>query len=288
MAFLSVLIGLLIDRYATELTGRRNEQWYRKGFGLLMRHVPRAGGLRGLLLAAIAIAVPALLVAAVTLLLSGMSWLLGFVFATLVLVFMLGPQSALGIAESYADAVRAGRDEEAAEIARSILGDEPPADGVQRTRRVIMKLLVLSGRNLFSVVFWYVLLGPAGAVMFRSADILRHRAEELAGCAETQSAAQRLFGIIEWAPSRLLAGSYALAGSFDDALAERRAYYAECTGRFFEINDDILACTGRGALTLGEDGATESTEMTSALNLLYRSLVIWITTLALLTIFGWL
>lgn len=288
MAFLSVLIGLLIDRYATELAGRRNEQWYRKGFGLLMKHVPQAGGLRGLLLATLAIAIPALLAGAVMVLLSGMSWLLGFAFGTLILVFMLGPQSALGIAERYAEAARAGRDEEATEIAAEILGETPPADALQRTNRVIMKLLVLAGRNLFSVVFWYVLLGPAGAVMFRSADILRHRAEEIAGCKEAQSAAQKIFGIIEWAPSRLLAGSYALAGSFDEALAERRAYVAECSGRFFEINDDILACTGRGALTLGEEGATESAELTSALNLVYRSLVIWITVLALLTIFGWL
>lgn len=288
MAFLSVMIGLLIDRFATELTTRRSEQWYRKGFSLFVTHVPQAGGLRGLLLASVAIAVPALIAGTLTLLLVKVSWLLGFIFATLVLVFMLGPQSALAVAEQYADAVRAGREEDANAIAAEILAGTPPAEPTQRTRQVIMKLLVLSGRNLFSVVFWFVLLGPAGAVMFRSADILRHRAEEIAGCADAQSAAQRIFGIIEWAPSRLLAGSYALAGSFDDALAERRAYYAECTGRFFEINDDILACTGRGALTLGEDGASESAELSSAMSLIYRSLVIWITVLALLTIFGWL
>jgi membrane protein required for beta-lactamase induction len=92
--------------------------------------------------------------------------------------------------------------------------------------------------------------------------------------------------MLEWAPSRLLAGSYALAGSFDEAMAERRAYYTECQGRFFEINEDILACTGRGALAFEhETGEVEDLEATA--NLLFRALVIWLAVLALLSLLGW-
>jgi hypothetical protein len=105
--------------------------------------------------------------------------------------------------------------------------------------------------------------------------------------AAVADAAQQLYGILEWAPSRLLAGAYALAGSFDEAMAERRAYYAECSGRFFEINEDILACTGRGALALESDGVGEIEALESTANLLFRALVIWLAVLALLSLIGW-
>ncbi|MDX1454354.1 MAG: regulatory signaling modulator protein AmpE [Gammaproteobacteria bacterium] len=288
MAFLSVILALVVDRFVPELAARRNENWYRRGFAILARHVPLGADLKGLLLAVLAIAVPAVLAALLMGLMSGMSWVLGFAFGTLVLMFMLGPKSPLAEAARY-DAALAAEDEEAAEaVAERLLEAAVPSDPLERTRAVVTRLLVLSSRNLFAVIFWFVLLGPAGAVAFRVADILRHQAEEITGCDEAQGAAQKIFGLLEWAPSRLLSGCYALAGSFDDAIAERRAYFADCSGRFFEINDDILACTGRGALNFPAEEASARSEFTAVMNLLNRSLVIWLASLALLTIFGWL
>ncbi|HEX7031290.1 MAG TPA: regulatory signaling modulator protein AmpE, partial [Gammaproteobacteria bacterium] len=184
----------------------------------------------------------------------------------------------------YTDAIRANDETETERIAGSLLAPRPLPARPERTRAVITRLLVLAGRRLFGVIFWYALLGPAGAVLFRAADILRHRSDLESDAA--LNAATRLYGMLEWAPSRLLAGSYALAGSFDEAMAERRAYYTECQGRFFEINEDILACTGRGALAFEhETGEVEDLEATA--NLLFRALVIWLAVLALLSLLGW-
>src|SRR5690606_27262824 len=53
-----------------------------------------------------------------------------------------------------------------------------------------------AGRRLFGVIFWYVVLGPTGAVMFRAADILRHHAE--VDSEATRDAARQLYGVLEW------------------------------------------------------------------------------------------
>lgn len=286
MSFLVVLIGVIVDRLMPSLNEYRNDAWFQAAYHRLFQRLPRDATWPGMLLAAIAVLIPA----TVTWLAFWLVWeiapFVAYVLGLVVFVFMLGPRGIFTDLDAYMDAVRAGDEPEAERVAGALLAPRPlPANPQERTRAVITRLLVLAGRRLFGVIFWYVILGPAGAVLFRASDILRHRADLESEAA--LEAAQRLYGILEWAPSRLLAGSYALAGSFDDAMTERRAYYAECQGRFFEINEDILACTGRGALSFETDGAGEVEEIQAASSLLFRALVIWLAVLALLSLLGW-
>ena len=286
MYFISILLGVLADRYIPALAEHRGEGWFRKGFSLLLRHLPRQDTLPGVAFALIAILFPAAIVLLVLEFFRDTQPLVALVLGFAIFVFMLGPRSLFGDLRDYTEAVRRGDEETAGHLAETLLGATPPEDSAERSRHVVQRILVLAGRRLFGVLFWAALLGPAGAVMFRAADILRHRAEEF-GCPDRAcGSAGRVYGVLEWAPSRLLALSYALAGSFDEAMAERQAAYEACTGRFFEINEDILACTGRGALTLGEPGEGEVRELDATENLLFRTLVIWIAALALLSLLG--
>lgn len=286
MSFLVVLIGVLADRLVPALNEHRNDEWFLAVYRNVFQRLIREASWPPMLLAAIAVLLPAVL----TWLGLWLAWeiapLLAYVLGLVVFIFMLGPRSVFDDLHRYADALRTGNESAAVSIAEALLG--PPAlslEPAQRTRAVITRVLVLAGRRLFGVIFWYVILGPAGAVLFRAADILRHRSD--LHSPQAHDAARQLYGVLEWAPSRLLAGAYALAGSFDEAMAERRAYYAECQGRFFEINEDILACTGRGALAFAHDGAGDIEELDAAANLLFRSLVIWLAVLALLSLLGW-
>lgn len=286
MSFLVVLIGVLADRLLPALADFRNETWFQHVCHRVFDRLPRDAQWSGMLLAAIAVLLPA----TVTWLALWLAWevaaFLAYLLGLVIFIFMLGPRGLFTDLHAYIDAVREGDEAEVERIAGALLAPHPlPLDPRERTRAVITRLLVLAGRRLFGVIFWYVLLGPAGAVLFRAADILRHRADLEAG--EPLEAARRLYGMLEWAPSRLLAGTYALAGSFDEAMAERRAYYTECQGRFFEINEDILACTGRGALAFEHDGSGDIEDLEAVSNLLFRSLVIWLAVLALLSLLGW-
>lgn len=286
MSFLVVLLGVIVDRVMPTLSEYRNDAWFQAAYQDLFQRLPRDSAWPGLLLAALAVLVPTVLAWTALWLVYQLSPLVAYVLGLLVFIFMLGPRGLFIEMDAYTDAVRSGDDTEADRLAADILAPQPlPAGATARSRAVITRLLVLAGRRLFGVIFWYAVLGPAGAVLFRASDILRHRSD--LDSQATTSAAQQLYGVLEWAPSRLLAGAYALAGSFDEAMAERRAYYAECSGRFFEINEDILACTGRGALAFGADESGEIEELESAANLLFRALVIWLAVLALLSLIGW-
>lgn len=74
-------------------------------------------------------------------------------------------------------------------------------------------VLVVSLRRLFAVLFWYIVLGPLGALLYfflqrmLSSDILfEDRAQGRAW--------QRFLSVAEWIPARLLALAFALAGNF--------------------------------------------------------------------------
>lgn len=286
MSFLVVLIGVIVDRLMPSLSEHRNDAWFQAAYHNLFRRLPHDASWPAMAVAAVAVLVPAVITWFALWLVWELAPAVAYVLGLVVFIFMLGPRGLFTDLHAYIDALRTGNEEDAERIAGELLAPRLlPATSGERTRAVITRVLVLAGRRLFGVIFWYVLLGPAGAVLFRSSDILRHRAD--LDSAAVREAAQRFYGVLEWAPSRLLAGSYALAGSFDEAMAERRAYYAECEGRFFEINEDILACTGRGALAFEHDGAGEVEELEAAANLLFRALVIWLAVLALLSLLGW-
>lgn len=285
MSFLVVLIGVLADRLLPAVSEHRNDNWFLALHRNLFARQSRNAAWP-LLMAAIAVLLPAVITWVALCLAWEIAPLLAYLLGLGVFIFMLGPRSVFADLHAYGDALRTGDESAAQRIGVEILAPHAvPADRTQRTRAVITRLLVLAGRRLFSVIFWYVVLGPAGAVLFRAADILRHRADIDSDAA--RNAARQLYGILEWAPSRLLAGAYALAGSFDEAMAERRAYYADCQGRFFEINEDILACTGRGALAFAHDETGEAEEVDATGNLVFRALIIWLAVLALLSLLGW-
>lgn len=286
MSFLVVLIGVIADRLLPQLNEHRSEAWFQAAYHQLFQRLPRDASWPGLVLAAVAVLVPAVITWAAIWLVWEISPFIAYVLGLVVFIFMLGPRGLFSDLHALIDAERNADEAERDRLAGVTLAPHPvPPTSFERIRAVVTRMLVLAGRRLFSVIFWYVILGPAGAVLFRAADILRHRSDLDSDAAV--DAAQRLYGLLEWAPSRLLAGSYALAGSFDEAMSERRAYYMECQGRFFEINEDILACTGRGALAFGEDTAGEVEELEATASLLFRALVIWLAVLALLSLLGW-
>lgn len=74
-------------------------------------------------------------------------------------------------------------------------------------------VLVVSLRRLFAVLFWYIVLGPLGALLYfllqqmLASDVLiEDRADDRAW--------QRFLSVTEWVPARLLALAFALAGDF--------------------------------------------------------------------------
>ncbi|MCG8434027.1 MAG: regulatory signaling modulator protein AmpE [Gammaproteobacteria bacterium] len=288
MTFVMVVFSVIVDRLFEFLGDWRSHQWFSGYFHLLGEKLLGINMLSGTLGVIVVALVPVTAVLIVLWILNEISTLLPFAGAFIVLVMTLGPRELHGEITAYIAAVEDKDEQRATAAAERIIGATPPAEEAERCHAVIRGVLVNANDRLFAVIFWFSLLGPLGAVFFRGAELLRHGlAEEYGEDSEFADAANRLHGILAWLPARLLAGSYALAGSFEEAVTDWRAYYDNCSARFFEINNDILGCSGAGAVRLA--AASRGAEMEylhATANLLNRATVIWLASLALLTLSG--
>lgn len=297
MTLLAIIIALSLGHFLGHVQELRQFGWFERLSGWVQTNFKAGGEWNGAAGVLLAVLPPVLVVALVQDGLDeGLLGFLGFVFAVLVLLYTLGPRDLDQDAETYIDALETGDEEKARRSARAILETEPPEQAGERTRLVADTLLVKANEAVFAVLFWFALLGPAGAVLYRLAWVLKEKAgvpAEEAGAFAV--AAGRLHGILAWLPARLLAVGYALVGSFEEAIHAWRNYRDRWSDRFGDSNVGVLVCAGNGALhrSVERDAPVEdSVELgvewiRGVLGLIWRTLVLWVTVIALLTLAGW-
>lgn len=168
-------------------------------------------------------------------------------------------------------------------------------------RLTIEQALCASYGNVFSVIFWFVLLpGPAGAVLYRLSQYLEQRwgralQPELSVFGAFSS---RVFALIDWMPARLSALTFAVVGDFEDAIY---CWRTQAT-RWMDASMGIVIAAGAGALgvrlgnpylrngalverpELGLGDEPEVAHLDSTVGLVWRTLVLWLAMLFLLGI----
>lgn len=72
-------------------------------------------------------------------------------------------------------------------------------------------------RRWFAVLFWFVLLGPAGALGYRLLALMAASPMRALVPVETLASAQRVLGWVEWPVAQAMSLSMALAGNVDTA-----------------------------------------------------------------------
>ena len=300
MNLIALLIGLVVERLATQLFHLRRLRWLDRiidaGFGFAQR-VANWPATIPILLITIVLVLP---VAAVTFALGDA--LLGFPYlllAIVVLFFSLGPQDIGEDVNEYCRAVEEGDEERVRQTAKAITESDVPDDELQRIRRVEESVCVQANNRLFAIIFWFVVLGPLGAWTYRVIDLVRRRAVFSAGrdeesdgsSARIRDAAVALHGLLAWIPARLTAIGYAAAGHFDAAIGAWRAPTEESGDTPSEYNEHLLARVGVAALALDDDDddlVERAVRGASAANrLVFRLLLIWAVVIAAMTLYGW-
>jgi membrane protein required for beta-lactamase induction len=285
MTLISALLGIVADRLLTHLHERRRYHWFlqyadwaRDRLGDRFRN--SSGGLL-LVLMPLWLAVGLLQIWT-------SDWLFGLVglaFYIGVFFYCLGPRDLATDVDMYCSVSDSSDTALRQRAAASLLGDEQSLDTAECARRVTGAVLVEAGDRLFAVLFWFVLLGPLGAVMYRSAAVLREhwRTQDA-----TDAGSARLYGVLLWLPARLLALSFALSGQFDAALKGWRAAHQEHP-QGVEGSERVLVLTGRAALGLhATDFETDAVApVRAAMSLVWRTLVVWLVVLSLLVLAGW-
>ncbi len=298
MKLLALVIGLLLERLTTNLFGLREIRWLDGYFDRVFKLMGNGHNVRAYVVAILAIALCTLPIFGIGYFLEGKFFGLFYLAAAVAVLFVsLGPRDLSAEVEEYSEASARGDSESMLRVAKELLEFDPPEEKEKLGGAVASAVFVQSNNRTFGVVLWFVILGPVGAWAFRVTDLLRRRAFYESDRQEHDGKApaaflrpvQNLHGILAWLPSRLAAMSFALAGSFEPATTAWRAYYNECSEDFFEVNDDVVATAGCGALgqRARDDMATSpSAGAKCALSLVERSTLVWMVVIALLTIAG--
>jgi adenosylcobinamide-phosphate synthase len=185
-------------------------------------------------------------------------------------------------------------------------------------RHVIEHSVLSAHRHVFGVLAWFSVLaafgfGPAGAVLYRLSEFVvrywlhKSKTHHLPVSDALQASATQAWAAIDWVPARITAISFAVVGSFEEVIDSWRNYEP----RFPGDNDGIILAATSGAvnITLGDaaskaaypvDGvpvmpleaaresasgqAPELAHLAVIVGLVWRTVVMWMVLLALLTL----
>ena len=305
LSLVSLIFALLVEQV-------RPLPYRRVVFGPFARFADTLDGLfnagehrHGILAWCIGVGLPVLLAGLVFFLLYLLNPLLAFVWNVFVLYLTMGFRQ---FSHFYTDIQLALRTEDLPR-ARSLLAEwrGRPADGLSSAeiaRLAIEEALLGAHRHVFGVLVWFVLLpGPCGAVLYRASAILsehwsREADDPVAG--PFGEFARRAFTLIDWLPVRATAAAFAVVGDFEDAVYCWRTQAAKWPDDGSGI---VLAC-GAGALgvrlgmpviesgeladraALGTGDEADVDFMQSAVGLVWRAIVLWLLLLLLLGLAG--
>ena len=308
MTFISLLAALLLDLYVIPAVRGRFDRLLHAYADFVRRQLD--GGEHRLgLIAWLAVTIPVVLAAWLLFgLLNYFSPVLGWMFNVSVLFCLVHFKRNADRMTTMAIDLRKEDLAEARAALASWRGVRGPGgtgsealDASALARLSIEQAFIDVHRHWFGLVFWFVLLpGPTGPLLYWVASRLR----EVWGTGKRDTSeafadfARKAFQWIDWMPQRLTAITFAIVGNFEDA-----AYcWRSQASAWPDPDSGVLLASGAGALgvRLGEPIATsekieyrpelgagevaEPDHLHSAEGLIWRSMVVWIGLLLLLTV----
>lgn len=315
MNFLVIVAALLINHYWTRDRVLPGDLWFGRLLQFINRQTQRfeqdsIDHWRSIL----ALFLPALLLLCLLWAVEGV-WLgfISFCIHVALLLTLFDPQPLREWVQRYLLLWRA-ENYEGAYLALQERFPVRTSDGDDDPREVhahcIRFLLTNSFERLFAVLFWYLVLGPIGALVYYAVVQLREVRYQTNSFSAAQYWLERLEFVLEWVPVRLLGLTFALAGQFEDTFNCLRHFATDVGSSAMRV---LFACAcaaigrAQGAKVAQEfdsehsistlvidleDGADAISSSQTAqqienlLNLLERSQIIWVSALALLAVYG--
>lgn len=290
MALLVILLGIAAEKLIHSIENIRNFNWFIHYAQWLRQRLESWSLRQDTIILLIIIFIPVLGIAFIHERLDDALLLLGFLFNVVVFIYCIGPKDLHDRAQKFMEALERGDQTEADALAAEILGDKPiPADESQLIRDINQALFIGTNNSFLGVVFWFVILGPIGAVMYRLSHVLLQSLSKQDN-AENSSffqSNQLLFSILNWVPAHLTALTYAVTGHFVDSIHQWKIHksYDHLSP---DAADNMLIDTGFGAIQLEADhGTFDGQTIHNTLGLCRRAIIMWLTVIAILTLAGW-
>jgi membrane protein required for beta-lactamase induction len=288
MTLFIILLALLIEHYGGVPDNMRNLGWLPLYVQVLESRCSRYSfwdGPGGVL---ITLAGPMLLIAVLVWVLLNVFFPMAVVVSLVCLLYALGPGHLNAQLDDYVRALDADDMSRIQQLTAELSTAEEGGGGLSE-RNLLEGILLHAHDRLFGVLFWFIVLGPSGAILYRLAATLRHDRREMhSNYAES---VRTLYNILDWPAARLLALGNALTGNMVDAMEAWR----EVEQKSFAVNEHVIRASGMGALNYRkpEDKNEILLEeriywIRSLQGMLNRTLLVWLTVLGIVTLSGWL
>ena len=306
MSLLSLITALLLEQVNPLSSRKYLLTWLSSYVEFFQRNFNAGQQKQGRIAWLLALLVPLVVVGTVHYILLSAHPIFAWAFSVLVLYLTMGFRQ---FSHYYTDIHLALRDKQL-DKARDLLGEwlgkscsELSHEEVARV--TIEQALLCSHRNVFGVVFWFVVfmmlgLGPIGAILYRLAQFLNNRwgTQDEAEFGNFGVFARQAYHIMEWLPLRLTASTFAVVGNFEDTAYCWRTQAAN----WLDPEAGIILASGAGALgvrlgqtivqdqqpvfrpELGIGDEADSDYMQSAVGLVWRALVFQLVMLLLLSV----
>ena len=231
MSFISVLVALLLEQARPLSRGNPVHASLRAWVRWSSRNFDAGKSFHGWLAGGLSVLAPSALVLAIYWALDAwLGWLASVVWSVAVLYATLGFRQFSFHFTQIRDALADGDEG----LARDLLarwqhidaGELPQSEIV---RHVIEHSVIAAHRHVFGVLAWFSVLaafgfGPAGAVIYRVAEFVsrywlndnKHRHQPVSEA--LQQTARNAWRWIDWIPARITAVSFAVVGSFEEAM----------------------------------------------------------------------
>lgn len=275
MTFIMILVSLVIERFF-HWTHLRHWRW----FLLYQRWLghSRVANWSSIFLLIVSVLPPVLLVGGVSFLLSGFLYgIFEIIFGIIILMYCLGPtnlwvQVYTSINELYKDDPSI-----AIEQVTTAFGISMPDNSQAFHQAFVRAIFIAAYKRVFAVIFWFALLGPAGALLYRL--IALSATESPLGVTKLATKSQQ---VLDWIPVRLFTFIFALGGHFTNVITQWKKNLLQG----LDSNKALLTECGISALDvlnnnfIPEDGSAEK----EAVGLLDRVFVMSLAILAVIVL----
>ncbi len=323
MSFFAVLLALLIEQVKPLPRSNRVGHVMRAWVSWVARTLDAGRRRHARMVWVVAVLVPTALAALLYLLVRQYSLLLAIALDVALLYLTLGFRQFSHYFTDIRDAIDRGDEAQArAYLAQWQQVEASDLPRTELLRQVLEHALLAAHRHVFGVFFWFVVvsalgLGPAGAVLYRMADFVSRHWTGLQRRHDTElnehlpALARTLFTAIDLVPSRLTAAGFAVVGNFEEAVNAWRRQASGSTQR----NEGVILAAAAGAVGVQigpasmagdssdsidapDDGLSEPAgarseprllppqagHLQSMVGLVWRSVVLWMLLVALLTL----
>ncbi len=259
MSFIAIFVALLLEQARPLARANPIHSILRSWVRWAGRNFDAGRPQHGWLTWGVAVLTPSLGVLAVYWLLAEtVGWPAAVVWNIVVLYITLGFRQFSHHFTEIRDALEAGDEERARQLLAG--WQQVDSAGLPRSeivRQVVEYSVIAAHRHVFGVLAWFSVcsaigLGPAGAVLYRLTEFVprywQHKNETLVQPVSSASrdVATLAWHVADWLPARITAMGFAVVGSFEEAIESWRAYAQREPGN----NDGVLLAATAGAINL--------------------------------------